>query len=90
VRSTATAAERFFERRSRVMTRAFGSPKTPRTVGRGQKPGKAYASHSRRFRFVEVAMPTWSQFPVPLNMTESQQPRRFQTDLPRQFTHTTS
>jgi hypothetical protein len=41
VRSTTAAAERFFERRSRVMTRAFGSPKTPRTTGRGRKPGKA-------------------------------------------------
>ena len=30
--TTATAARRFFERRLRVITRAFGSPKIPRTV----------------------------------------------------------
>ena len=33
--SSAVAADRFFERRLRVMTRAFGSPNTPRTVGSG-------------------------------------------------------
>src|SRR5215831_15195733 len=47
---TATAAGRFFERRLSVITRAFGSPKMPRTVGAGRKPGKQYASHSRRVR----------------------------------------
>src|ERR1700675_4391145 len=60
---TATAATgRFFERRTRVMTRAFGSPKTPRTVGCGRKPGNAYASHSRRCRFAELAIWESSQF----------------------------
>ena len=88
--STATATERFFERRSRVMTRAFGSPKTPRTVGCGRKPGKIYASHSRRIRFAEVAMQTCSQFPPFLNMPERQHPRRFQVDSPAQITHATS
>src|SRR4051812_30554168 len=39
----------------RLMTRAFGSPKTPR---RGRKPGNAYASHSRRSRFAEFAVQT--------------------------------
>ena len=62
VRSTAAAAERFFERRTRVMTRAFGSPNTPRTVGCGRNPGKAYASHSRRCRFAELAIRKSSQF----------------------------
>jgi hypothetical protein len=90
LRSATAAAGRFFERRSRVMTRAFGSPKTPRTVGRGRKPGNAYASHSRRSRFVEVAMQTYSQFPPLLNMPERQHPRRFPADSPRQTTHTTS
>ena len=37
---TADAAGRFFPRRHREMTRAFGSPKMPRTVGLGRKPGK--------------------------------------------------
>ncbi len=51
--ATTAAAHRFFERRVSVTTRAFGSPKTPRTVGSGWKPGKAYASQNRRFRFDE-------------------------------------
>jgi hypothetical protein len=41
-----------------VITRALGSPKTPRTVGSGRNPGKAYASQSRRFRFVDLAIET--------------------------------
>ena len=44
----AGATDCFFTRRLRVMTRAFGSPKTPRTVGSGRKPGKAYDSDKRR------------------------------------------
>jgi hypothetical protein len=48
---TATAASRFFERRLSVITRAFGSPKMPRTVGSGRKPGNEYVSPSRRLRF---------------------------------------
>jgi len=38
------------------MTRAFGSPKTPHTAGSGRKPGKQYASHSRRLRFARPAI----------------------------------
>jgi len=41
-----------------VITRAFGSPKMPRTVGAGRKPGKQYASHSRRVRWDRRAMHT--------------------------------
>src|SRR5271157_3495312 len=51
VDATATAAGCFFERRFSVITRAFGSPKMPCTVGCGRKPGNAYVSHSRRLRF---------------------------------------
>src|SRR5438874_2823489 len=40
----ADAAGRFFRRRWRVMTTAKGLPKTPRTLGRGTKPGKRYRS----------------------------------------------
>jgi hypothetical protein len=58
VHPTTATAGRFFERRTRVMTRAFGSPKIPRTVGCGRKPGKAYPSHSHRFRFDRVAIET--------------------------------
>ena len=58
VQATTGSARSFFERRTRVMTRAFGSPKTPRTVCCGRKPGNAYASHSRRCRFAEFAIQT--------------------------------
>jgi hypothetical protein len=58
VRSSTATAERFFERRLKVMTRAFGSPNTPRTVGSGRNPGNAYSSQSRRRRFAELAIQT--------------------------------
>jgi hypothetical protein len=38
------------------ITRAFGSPKMPRTVGSGRKPGKQYASQSRRGRFAVLVI----------------------------------
>src|SRR5271157_5037591 len=56
VDATATAAGCFFERRFSVITRAFGSPKMPCTVGCGRKPGNAYVSHSRRLRFAVRAI----------------------------------
>ena len=84
VHSTAATADRFFERRLRMMTRAFGSPKTPRTVGSGRNPGNAYASQSRRGRFAELAIRKSSQF-------RAAQKTPFFTlemlDLPPQFTH---
>ena len=48
--ATTAPAHRFFERRFSVMTRAFGSPKIPPTVGSGRNPGNEYVSHSRRRR----------------------------------------
>ena len=90
MRSTTAAAERFFERRSRLMTRAFGSPKMPRTVGCARKPGNAYVSHSRRFRFVEVAMQTCSQFPAAPGIPDTHYPRAFQPDSPLKITHSIS
>src|SRR5512144_3097178 len=47
---TTAPAHRFFERRRSVITRAFGSPKIPRTVGCARKPANEYVSHSRRRR----------------------------------------
>ena len=44
----ADATGRFFPRRHRWMTRAFGSLKIPYTVGVGRKPGKRSVSHRRR------------------------------------------
>lgn len=52
----ANAAHRFFERRSSVTMRAFGSPKTPRTICCGRNPGKAYASVRRRARLRVLAI----------------------------------
>ena len=49
-----TAAGRFFDRRTSLMTRACRSPNIPRTCSKGRKPTNRYASRNRR-RFVEVA-----------------------------------
>jgi hypothetical protein len=48
---TRIAARRFFERRLSPITRAFGSPNIPRTIGSARKPGNEYVSQSRRRRF---------------------------------------
>jgi hypothetical protein len=45
---SARAAGRFFPRRSSRKIRALGSPKMPRTVASGRKPGNRKASSSRR------------------------------------------
>jgi len=47
---SASATQRFFDRRLSLMMRALKSPNTPRTVPAGRKPGNLYASCSRRFR----------------------------------------
>src|SRR6516225_6520436 len=60
--TTTASANRFFERRLSLMTRAFGSPKTPCTVGCGRKPGKQYASHSRRLRCLVLAIQNHGNF----------------------------
>ena len=54
--ATATTTNGFFDRRLSPITRAFGSPKMPRTVGSGRKPGKQYASQSRRHRLAVLAI----------------------------------
>jgi hypothetical protein len=46
--ASASAADRFFPRRTRLRTRACGSPNTPRTVALGRQPGNRYASSRRR------------------------------------------
>src|SRR6478672_11294991 len=53
----ATAStRRFFDRRFKVTTRTFGSPKTPRTTGSARKPSNEYVSQSRRRRFDILAI----------------------------------
>jgi hypothetical protein len=76
VRSTTLLADRFFERRTSVMTRAFESPKTPRTNSSGRKPGNRYAS-SRRLRLREAAIAKSCQFPQHRQTAEN----RIQQDL---------
>src|SRR5260370_56656 len=48
IRRTAGTADRFFPRRTRVPSRAPGSPNSPWVRCRGRKPGKVYASANRR------------------------------------------
>jgi hypothetical protein len=66
--ATAASACCFFERRLSVITRAFGSPKMPRTVGSARKPGKEYVSQSRRRRFNACAIHHSCQIPNPAKM----------------------
>jgi hypothetical protein len=63
MQGSAVGAARFFERRFSLTIRAFGSPKMPRTVVSGRKPGNAYASHRRRFRL--LAAPIEKIHPIP-------------------------
>ena len=46
----AAPARRFFGRRFSVITRTFGAPNTPRTVGPARKPANEYVSQTRRKR----------------------------------------
>lgn len=52
----ARTADRFFPRRTRVTTRASGSPNTPLTCACGRKPGNRYASSRRRCLAWDLAM----------------------------------
>jgi len=66
----------FFERRTSVTTRAFGSPKTPRTVAWGRKPGKAYVSDNRRVCLCDLTMRTSCQKSASLTRTSNSIPAR--------------
>lgn len=63
------------------MTCAFGSPKTPPTVGKGRNPAKAYASQKRRLRFVKEGMKTSSRFHRASRIPQLQHPCGLQTIL---------
>ena len=71
MQGSAVGAARFFERRFSLTMRAFGSPKMPRTVPSGRKPGNAYASHSRRFRLPAAAIAKSVRFRAPLYSLET-------------------
>ena len=64
MRFAADTAECFFGRRTSVMTRAMGSPKTPRTMDSGRKPGNRYASR-RRFDLDQVGIGISCQVSAP-------------------------
>jgi signal transduction histidine kinase len=76
----ATAARGFFERRLRVITRARGSPKMPRTIGCGRNSGKQYASRSRRRREDRRAIPIAWQI---ASLAEMQNPYAIHSFLQR-------
>jgi len=67
----ANAAQRFFERRTRVTIRAFGSPKTPRTVACRRKPGNLYVSDNRRGDLRNLAMGRSCQKTGPLPLASN-------------------
>jgi len=98
--ATAAPACRFFERRLSVITRAFGSPKIPRTVGSGRKPGNEYVSQSRRGRFdaraiihrsCQISNPAKMQMPLAIpsfvEFSTSKSPTRFYEDPFKRATH---
>jgi len=78
--STTFLADRLFERRTSVMTRAFESPKTPRTDADGRKPANRYASRRRlRLRLRKVAIAKSCQFPQQCQTAETRIQKGVQT-----------
>jgi hypothetical protein len=89
---TTAPARRSFERRFSAMMRAFGSPKTPRTVGCARKPANEYVSHSRRWRFdarairnsCQISQPSKCKIPLQsplfLRFQPKKSPTRFHED----------
>jgi hypothetical protein len=83
MQASTTTASRFFERRLSLMMRAFGSPKTPRTVPSGRNPGNPYVSHNRRFRALEADIrkprqvsntPAQAENPAMMRLSQSLKP----------------
>jgi hypothetical protein len=87
VKGAAQTAKRFFERRVSVMTRALGSPKTPRRRAWGRQPGKRYAS-SKPLRLVEVDIEKSCQIFAPLQTPQSQYGCDFQPCSASKNAHT--
>ena len=84
---SACTTDSFFERGSKVIIRAFGSPNTPRTLLSGRKPGNVYASR-RRLDLDEVVIATSCQNLSRLQMPICQYGQRLQTFNVPFFTHT--
>jgi len=88
VHLAARPAHRFFERRTRVITRAFGSPKTPVIVSAGRNPRNAYASQRRLRDLREVAIRRACHFRRQLQTEERRYWQRVQPCNAPLFTHT--
>jgi hypothetical protein len=73
----ATAADRFFERRSRLTILTFGSPNTPRTVSFARKPANEYPSDRRRRRVAALAIPHHARFQHPSKRPKTQCQKAF-------------
>jgi len=68
--------------------RALGSPKIPRTVPSGRKPGNAYASQSRRFRFAGAGIQNLRILSTPPHAQNPAMMRLYEVLTP-EITHTT-
>src|SRR5271156_3217517 len=79
----ATAADRFFERRSRLTIRTFGSPNTPRTVSFARKPANEYPSDRRRRRVAVLAIPHHARFQYPSKRLKPNARKPFPAMTPR-------
>jgi len=87
MRQPTDATRRFFERRTRVMTRAFGSPKTPFTTSSGRNPGKRYVSNNR-FRLREAGMRNAPRFCHRDQTRHTPRFQAFRSCSALRFTHT--
>ena len=87
VHRAAGTADRFFSRRTSVITRALGSPNTPRSIARGRKPGNRYAS-ARCIGFDDLDIGISCQLSALLESAETQHPRAFQAGRRLKSTHT--
>jgi hypothetical protein len=88
MQASTAAAQSFFERRLSLIMRALGSPKMPRTVPSGRKPGNAYASQSRRFRFAGTAIRNFQILSTPPHAQNPAMMRLYEVLTP-EITHTT-
>ena len=68
---SATAANRFFERRSSRTTRTCESPNTPRTLAAARKPANEYPSDSRGRRFFDLAIPQHAEIERTSNLKKA-------------------
>src|SRR5713101_7457197 len=78
------ATGRFFRRRRKDTMRALGSPKKPRTMGSGRKPGNRYASGRRRGFRIQKSY----QVSRPEEIRETTQIRPRSRHSARKTTHT--